>query len=103
MEDQVFMSNLKGGVVANLVTGFMFIVFWIIKNKCKHCTCKSHTCCFECTSKEDGFDLEEGPNRRVERQDTRKIRGQTKISLHKLHKSEHARVLSQHTKAVPSD
>jgi len=103
MEDQVFMSNLKGGVVANFLTGFMIIVFWVIKNKCKHCTCKSHTYCFECSSKEDGFDLEEGPNRRVERQDTRKIHEKTRIRLHKLYESEHARVLPQYPKAVPSD
>ena len=102
MEDQVFMSNLKGGVVANFLTGFMFIVFWVIKNKCKHCTCKSHTYCFECTSKEDG-DLEEGQRRRVERQDTRKIYEKTRVRLRELHESKHDGVLPEYTKAVPSD
>ena len=98
------MSNLKGSAAANFITGFMIIVFWVIKNKCKHCTCKSHTYCFECTSKEDDYDPEEGQRRRrFERQDTRKFHKKTKIRLHELHKSEHDGVLPQHSKAVPTD
>ena len=105
-EESVFMSNLKGSAAANLLTGIMVITFWVIKNKCKHCTCKSHTYCFECTSKEDDDDPEWGQRRRPERQerqDTFKIPPKVKIRMRKMHESEHDGVLPQHTKTLPTD
>ena len=102
-EPSVFMSNLKGSAAANFITGAFLIILWVLKNKCKHSTCKSHTYCFECTSKEDD-DLERGEKRRrPERQETFKIHRKAKISVQKMHQSEHDGVFPEHSKAIPTD
>ena len=100
-ESQVFMDNLKGSAAANVITGVFIIVFWVLKNKCKHCECRSHTRCFTCSVKEDD-DVETG-QRRPERQETIKIPGKAKIRLREVHQSKHASVLPQYSQVVPTD
>ena len=86
MEDEVFMSNLKGSALANFVTGVLFIVFWIIKNKCKHSRCTWHTRYCDCSIKEDD-DREEGQRkgrREVRREETIKNTRKIKIGVQKV-------------------
>ena len=61
-ESQIFLSNLKGGTAANMLTASFFLLFWVLKNKCKHSKCSSHTRFCDCSVKEDDeeIDLERG-------------------------------------------
>ena len=64
MEDPFF-ENLKGSVSGNLVTGAFFVLFWVLKNKCRHCKCSSNTslCACEINDESQGeIDLERGEN-----------------------------------------
>ena len=109
-ESTIFMNNLKGGTAANLLTGFFFLVFWIIKNKCKHLVCKSHTGFCDCKIREDDESEEDSERGQrgeqseyVSRQKTFKFPEQVEINVRKLQASQHLSVLSERQKAVPSD
>ena len=41
-------ENFTSNIGANLVTGIFFILMWILKNKCKHSSCDTHSCCWDC-------------------------------------------------------
>ena len=107
-ESQVFMSNLQGSGAANILTGVIFLVFWFLKNKCKHLQCKSHTSFCSCSVKEDDEnDLETGQSKQrrleIKRQKSIKIPDKTKIHVRKLHKSKHHGVLPERSQAISTD
>ena len=91
-ESTVFLDNLKGGTAANLLSGVFFLLFWFLKNKCKHLECKSHTRYCSCKVREDDDeseeDIETGQRREqkeyVSRQKTFKFPGQVKINVREL-------------------
>ena len=86
MSDYEFMKQFSGSASANLVTGIVFIVIYIIKNKCKKSTCTSHAFCCDITvNDEEENDPEGGEGRNLERADTKKIPRQIEIKVHKLH------------------
>ena len=95
------MSNLKGSAAANILSAVFFLVFWVLKNKCKHMECKSHTRFCTCKIKED--DDPETGQRRINRQETLKIPNKVKINLRELHIVKHHGVLPECEKAIPSD
>ena len=99
-----FLSNLQGSAAANILTACFFLIFWVLKNKCKHSKCKSHTRFCDCSVKEDdeGFDLERG-QRCLERKDTLKISDKVEGSMRKLHISKHHGILPKRSKTVPTD
>ena len=101
-EPDVFLSNLKGSAAANILTAVFFLIFWVLKNKCRHSKCKSHTRFCDCSVKEDdeGFDLERG---QIERQETLKFPHQAKGPMQKLHIRKHNGVLPEREKAIPTD
>ena len=106
--DEVFLSNLKGSAAANVITGTLFLILWILKNKCKHSQCRSHTRCFQCSVKEDDEkDLETGQSEqrrlKIKRQKSIKIPDKTKIHVRKLHKSKHHGVLQERSQAISTD
>ena len=108
-EEQVFMSNLKGSAMANIVTGMFILCIWILKNKCKHSQCKMDNSCFQCSVKEDDEyenDLERGERgerrrfeRRQQRQDTFKIEGR----VQKMHKGFDDGILQKHKTTSSTD
>ena len=105
MNNEQFLTNVKGSATANFITGIFFVIIWILKNKCRHSKCKSHTKCFECSVKEDDdIDLERGQRgEKIKLQNTVKVPGQAKINLQKLHGSKRDGVLPECKKAIPSD
>ena len=44
-----FVPNFTSNVGANFVTAAFFLIFWWLKNKCKHSSCKSHTKLCDCS------------------------------------------------------
>ena len=44
--DENFASNFTSNIGANVVTVIGFVIFWFLKNKCKHsnCTCNLKWC-----------------------------------------------------------
>ena len=110
-ESTIFMNNLKGGTAANLLTGFFFLLFWFLKNKCKHLECKSHTRFCSCNVREDSYeskeDIETGQRREqredVPRQKTFKFPGPSQINVRELQAREHLGILSERQKAIPTD
>ena len=81
MEDAEFLNNIKGGVLANIATGIMFIILWVLKNKCKHSKCKVQNRCFTCSIKEDDSVSHEGGQRCPEKQCPERNLEQIKISV----------------------
>ena len=108
-ETTVFMENLKGGTAANMLTGCFFLIFWIVKNKCKHLECKSHTRFCTCKVREDDEseqDIERGQRgeqRQITRQRTFKFPGQVKINVRELQARKHLGILPKCEKVVPTD
>ena len=104
MDDQVFMSNLKGSALANLMTGTLLIVFWLIKNRCQHSECVIENSCFRCKvnndDDEEGQDVERGERRGVRRQETVK---QTKIRVRALQPRQHTNLSQKHPQGVATD
>lgn len=103
-EDQVFLSNLKGSAMANIVTGLFVLTLWILKNKCKHSQCKMNNSCFQCSIKEDDEcieqDLERGQSdRKQKKENIRKIEKR----LQKMYKSLDDGVLPKYKKTPPTD
>ena len=41
-------ANFTSSIGANLVTGIFFVLMWVLKNKCKHSTCDTHSGCIDC-------------------------------------------------------
>ena len=105
-ETEVFFSNLKGSAAANVLTAVFFIIFWVLKNKCKHSRCASHTRFCTCSVKEDD-DLERGQREErkaeITRQETLKIPGQAKENMRKLHIRVHNGLLSKREAVIPFD
>ena len=95
------MSNLKGSAAANFLTGSLVILFWVIKNKCRHSECAIVSGCFTCSVKED--DDEDVESRgKVLRQKTRKFHVQAKSSVQKLHKGDNSGLFSERETVVPA-
>ena len=95
-DQQLFMNNLKGSTAANAITGIMFIIFYIVKNKCKHSQCESHTWCFTCSVKEDDCDEreripEEGQN----------IPGEIEINVREMYPEQYPSLSPRYKKAIP--
>ena len=44
-----FVPNFTSNIGANMVTAVFFLMFWWLKNKCKHSKCKSHTKLCDCS------------------------------------------------------
>ena len=103
-EQQLFLANVKGSAAANFITGMFVLIVWILKNKCKHSTCSSHNCCFDCEVKEDN-DIEEGGHseQRIHRQETRKFPKKIKINMQKLHRGFDHGVFPKREKAIQID
>ena len=102
-EDQVFMSNLKGSAMANVVTGLFVLTLWILKNKCKHSQCKMNNSCFQCSIKEDDEfveqDLERGQSENETKENIRKIENR----LQKMYESIDDGILPKYKKTPSTD
>ena len=90
MEDE-FWKQATGSGAANIATGIVFFLFWVIRNKCKHSKCVGHSLCCdieinddESKSEEDHEDDAEGD---IENQvaELKKLRKQIEIQMQKLH------------------
>ena len=46
-------ENFTSNIGANLITGIFFILMWILKNKCKHSSCDTHSYCCDCHVDDD--------------------------------------------------
>ena len=93
-EDQIFMSNLKGSTMANVITGLFLMTFWILKNKCKHSQCKVQNRCFTCSIKEDDEeDCERGQRGPRDAEE----------GVYEVYPGEHSRIPSKHKTALSSD
>jgi hypothetical protein len=56
-----FIDQLSGSGAANALTALMFLVVWIIRNKCKHSRCTGHSgCCDIEINDESTEDIERG-------------------------------------------
>ena len=58
-----FLDQLSGSGAANGLTGLMFLLIWIIRNKCKHSKCIGHSFCCSIEINDDEEDLERGEGR----------------------------------------
>ena len=94
-EDQIFMSNLKGSTMANVITGLFLMTFWILKNKCKHSQCKVQNRCFTCSIKENDEerDCERGQRGPRDAQE----------GVYEVYPREHSRIPPKHKTALSSD
>ena len=95
-QDTAFMSNLKGSAAANILTGSFIMIFWILKNKCKHSKCEMNNSCFQCSVKEDDDDIETG-------REEENLPGETKIRLRRMLTRKHQSVYAKHASAISSD
>ena len=65
--DGEFVKQFSGSGAANLASVVLFLVVWVIRNKCKHSRCKGHSICCDCEIKDsndeegtEGDDIERG-------------------------------------------
>ena len=64
--DDDFLKQVSVSSAGNLVTAVVFVVIWVVRNKCKHSKCKGHSFCCDCEVKDDDDksrgqrDIEEG-------------------------------------------
>ena len=101
MDESNFMQNFTGSGAANLVTGLFFLVFYIVKNKCNHSSCKGNTFCCECEIKDDESESEEGD---IERGEGKiEFRKKATIKMQKLQPRFNQGVLALRKKIVSTD
>ena len=64
--DDEFMKQLKSSGAANALTLCIMILFWVVRNKCKHSRCSTICCTVEVNdeSAEEETDLERNEDRR---------------------------------------
>jgi hypothetical protein len=60
-----FIDQLSGSASANGLTALVFLLIWIIRNKCKHSKCTGHSICCDIEISEDTINDEssEDPER----------------------------------------
>ena len=68
----------------NLVTAVVFVVIWVVRNKCKHSKCKGHSFCCDCEIKDD--DDESRGQRDVEEGRKIRFRKTATIKMQELHR-----------------
>ena len=94
MEDP-FGQNFQGSAVANVITGTIFLVLYIIKDRCSHSSCKgTNSCCtYKCKDSNDHGGDEE----------SNCVLEEIKIELQKLHRSQHKSVHADHPSVIQLD
>jgi len=106
MNDSQFLDNFKGSTVANVVSAGVFLIFYIVREKCKHSKCEGNSfCCrFKCKDDEDGD--EGSPTRSEQGEDGQKnfrFPRKAEKKMHKLHVRIDKGVHEEHPSVVPSD
>ena len=94
--DDEFMKQLKGTGAANALTFGLMLVFWILRNKCKHSRCKWNSLC--CTVEVNDDDSEE--ERDLERG---QFSPKTQEKMFELFKSKYPGVFSQRPQVASTD
>ena len=103
--NEEYYSNVLGSGAANIATGLLFLLVWVVRNKCKHCKCKSHTKCCEIDIKDDEGDAEQ-PEERGEilsKHGTCRFSHEAQESLQKLFSGLDSRVFQKRTQVIQID
>ena len=101
MSDDTYYSNLLGSGAANMATAFVFLLIWVVRNKCKHCKCASHTSCCDIEVKDDDDEHERGELR--SRHGTCRVSKEAQKSLQELFGSLDSRVFQKRETIVQID
>ena len=98
-----YYSNLLGSGAANMASALLFLLIWVVRNKCKHCRFHSHTSCCDIEIKDDD---EEQPKERHEirsKHGTFRFSNSAKESLQKMFGSFDSRILQERTQVIQID
>ena len=87
-----FLDQLSGSGAANALTAFVFLLGWILRNKCKHSKCSGHSLCCDIEINDDESDIEGGEFPRKVEED-----------LLFLHTPDHSSVSQEHKKTAQVD
>ena len=101
-------SNFVGSGAANVATGLLFLLGWLLKNKCRHCQCESRTFCCRINVNDDASesekdtegDIEQGHGEIRSRQGTCRFSRQIAESLQEMFAGKHIRVLKERKKII---
>ena len=97
--DDEFMKQLKGSGAANALTFGLMLVFWVLRNKCKHSRCTWHSLC--CTVEVNDDDSEE--ERDLERGEGGQFSPKTQEKMFELFKSKYPGIFSQRPQVASTD
>ena len=98
-----YYSNLLGSGAANMASALLFLLIWIVRNKCKHCKCNSHTTCCDIEINDDDDEDDEQPKERHElrsKHGTFRFSSEAKESLQKMFASFDSRIFQERTEVV---
>jgi hypothetical protein len=109
--DSQFFDNFKGSALANVVSAALFLILYIVREKCKHSKCEFNTKCCRCKCKDDDDSGdEESCNTRKEKGEGRFERQQTfqfprkaKKEMQKLHVRIDQGLHEKYPPTIPSD
>ena len=84
-----YYSNILGSGAANMGTALLFLLIWIVRNKCKHCKCNSHTSCcdIEINDEEEPEEESEEKGEFRSKQGTFRFSNKAKEGLQKMFES----------------
>ena len=90
--ENAFGNNFQGSAVANLITGSVFLLLYIVKDRCSHSSCKgtSKCCRYNCKDVND----DEGGDKEC-------VLEEIKILVQSMHGKFHKGVHAEHHEAVP--
>ena len=75
--ENAFGNNFQGSAVANLITGSIFLLLYIVKDRCSHSSCKGTSKC--CRYKCKDVDDDKGG-------DKESVLQEIKVEMQKLHR-----------------
>ena len=86
MEDS-FINTFSASGASNIVSFVLFLVAYVIREKCRKSSCKSHTSCCDCKIDKENSNV---------REDSSEI----EIRVQELHTSDSKNVSPKHPKAI---
>ena len=103
MNDSQFLDNFKGSTVANVVSAGVFLIFYIVREKCKHSKCEGNSFCCRFKCKDDEDRDEGGSEQGEDGQKNFRFPRKAGKKMHKLHVRIDKSVHEEHPSVIPSD
>ena len=98
-----YYSNILGSGAANVASALVFLLIWVVRNKCKHFKCNSHTSCCDIEIKDDDAEQPEERHEIRSKHGTCRFSGETQESLQEMFACFNSRVLQKRETIIQID